>query len=83
MSAIFVTLMGICLGKIGMDNDKKIKIAELAEIAFEKAEKLRLLGMINIPSDYEDRKQQAIDYAIAKYEMIHSYGLLQKEINND
>jgi len=57
-----------------MNEEKRVKIEQLAEIAFDAAEKVRGMDMMNANTDPETRKKQAIAYAIAKAEM--------KEANN-
>lgn len=46
-----------------MDKDK---ITLLATEAFEKAERLRLMGMQNVSREYEQRKADAVQYALAE-----------------
>jgi hypothetical protein len=43
-------------------------IMDLAATAFEKQERVRILGMMNIPTDYEDRKKAMIELEVARYE---------------
>lgn len=41
-------------------------IAQLAEEHFLSSERLRVMGQMNMPQDYEARKKQAIEYAEAQ-----------------
>jgi hypothetical protein len=43
-------------------------IADLAAEAFEKQERVRMLGMMNTPTDYEERKKAMIALELARYE---------------
>jgi hypothetical protein len=45
---------------------RREEIAALAMDAFEKAERLKMLGMTNTPTDYEERKKSAVEYAQAQ-----------------
>lgn len=47
---------------------RREEIAALAVEAFEKAERVRMLGMSNSPTDYEERKKAAVEYALAQAE---------------
>ena len=58
------------------------KIKELAAISFEKAERYRMLSMLNVSSDYEEKNKQSIDYAIARNEMIEAETALKTEIES-
>ena len=44
----------------------QLSTEELATAAFEASERVRWLGMMNTPTDYEARKKQAVDYALAQ-----------------
>lgn len=63
-----------------MDENQKSELIALAEDAFYKQEKLRNLSMMNTPTDYEDRKQNAIEYAIARAESNEAAKLLNEYI---
>jgi hypothetical protein len=45
------------------------KIEELADQLFKKQERLRMLGMMNTPVDYEQRKKSFIALKVAEYEL--------------
>lgn len=47
---------------------RREEIAALSVEAFEKQERLRMLGMSNTPTDYEERKKAAVEYALAAHE---------------
>ena len=47
---------------------KILTIEELAEDAFVKAERIRILGMTNTPTDYEERKKAFIEMSLARDE---------------
>lgn len=54
-----------------MDPEKettKAGIASLAEIAFEKRERVRMLEMMNTPVEYEDRKKAMVELELARHE---------------
>ena len=40
---------------------------ELAEDAFAKAERVRLLQLMNTPTDYDDRKKAFVQLAVARH----------------
>ena len=40
----------------------------LENLAFEKQERLRILMMMNTPTDYEERKKAMIELELARYE---------------
>lgn len=42
---------------------------QLAIEAFEARERYSHLGMMNVPADYEARKKQAVEYALAREEL--------------
>ena len=44
---------------------RREEIAALAIEAFEKYERLKMLGMCNTPTDYEEAKKASVDYALA------------------
>jgi hypothetical protein len=44
------------------------EIADLAAEAFEKRERVRMLGMANTPIDYEERKKAFIKLELARLE---------------
>ncbi len=41
-------------------------VADLAATAFEKRERVKMLEMMNTPTDYEERKKAFIDLALAR-----------------
>ena len=45
---------------------KILTVEELARDAFEKSERVRMLGMRNTPTDYEERKKAFVDLAVAR-----------------
>lgn len=42
---------------------------QLAIDAFEARERFNMLSMMNVPTDYEARKKQAVEYALALEEL--------------
>lgn len=60
---------------------RREEIAALAVDSFEKAERLRMLGMTNTPTDYEDRKKAAVEYALAQAEADEAKRKLDAAIN--
>lgn len=51
-----------------MEDYKRDTIAGLAAQAFEKRERLRMLEMMNTPTDYEERKKAFVELALARDE---------------
>lgn len=47
-------------------NEPKSIVAEMAERHFAAAERVRQLDMMNVPTDYEARKKNAVSYAEAR-----------------
>lgn len=47
---------------------RREEVATLAVEAFEKQERLNMLGMCATPVEYEDRKKAAVEYALAQHE---------------
>ena len=45
---------------------RALTTAELAEDAFLKAEHVRMLGMMNLPTDFEERKKAFVELALAQ-----------------
>jgi hypothetical protein len=64
-----------------MKEEKKIKIEQLAATAHDKSEKYKMLGMMNTPSEPEAKKQSAIEYAVARGEMIEANRELEDALN--
>ena len=54
-------------------------IAELAAVAFEKQERVRILSMMNTPTDYEERKKAFIELALARDEANKALAALHAE----
>jgi hypothetical protein len=65
-----------------MDEVKKIKIEHLAAIAYEKSARYRLLGMLNVPSEHDEKKKSAVEYAVARGEMIEANRALEDALND-
>jgi len=61
-----------------MNDEKKARIAELAGNAHDKRMRHEMLGMMNTPSDPEDRKKAAIEYAISRAEMMEAQHFLDR-----
>ena len=64
-----------------MDESKKLKIEQLAATAHDKSERYKMLGMMNMPSDPGAKKRSAIEYAIARGEMIEASRALEGAFN--
>ena len=58
----------------------KEEISALATDAFEKRERARMLGLCNQPTDYEERKKAAVEYALACAEANQAERALQDAI---
>jgi len=56
-------------------------IKELAEEAFQRDEQLRIAGMANTPTDYEDRKKSFILMAELRARAAEATRKLNEEIN--
>ena len=65
-----------------MDEAKKVKIEQLAATAHEKSERYKMLGTMNMPSEPEAKRQSAIEYAIARGEMIEANRALEDALNS-
>lgn len=48
------------------DGPNRERLIKLAEAEFEARERVRMLGMMNTPTDYDDRKRSAVQYAEAQ-----------------
>ncbi len=59
----------------------KATITKLAEDAFDKAERVRMLSMMNMPQEYEARRKAASDYALAQHEEMMARHALDDAIN--
>jgi hypothetical protein len=64
-----------------MDEEKRRKIEILAADAHDKRVRYEGRQMMNTPSDPEERKKNAIAYAIAQAEMIEANRLLEDGMN--
>ncbi|HEX8106689.1 MAG TPA: hypothetical protein VF516_03125 [Kofleriaceae bacterium] len=62
---------------------RREEISALAIDAFEKGERVRMLGMTNTPTDYEDRKKAAVEMAIAEAEAADAKRTLDAAIKGD
>lgn len=60
----------------------KPRIEDLAIAHFEASERLRYLMMMNMPTDYEARRQAAIDLAKAQADAAAAKRQLDEAINN-
>jgi len=60
---------------------RREEIVALALAAFEKCERERMLGMANTPTDYDERKKAAIEYAVARSEAADALHKLDMAIN--
>lgn len=64
-----------------MNETKRCEIERLAADAHDKRIRLESLGMMNTPSEPDARKAAAVEYAIARGEMIESNRALEYAIN--
>jgi len=48
------------------DHPQAMTIAEMAEDAFLKAENVKMLAMMNTPTDFEERKKAFVALAVAR-----------------
>ena len=55
-------------------------LRQLAATAHDKGERYKMLGMMNTPSDPDEKKQSAIEYAIARGEMIDASNALRTRL---
>lgn len=62
-----------------MDEDKKYRIAVLAEDAHVKRETFLALGMMNTPATPDQKVQARMRYEIARAEMLEAEKLLRQE----
>lgn len=62
---------------------RREEIAALAIDAFEKFQKMTMLGMSNQPTDYEERKKAAVDYAIAKFDAFEAKAKLDVAVKGE
>jgi hypothetical protein len=61
-----------------MNEEKRRKIEILAAIAHEKRTRWVNLGMINTPSDPNEREKTSVAYAVSRAEMIEATRLLEE-----
>ena len=57
-------------------------VAKLAGEAFDKAERLRMLSMMNTPIDYEGRRKAAIEMALARQDSNRASAALDSAISS-
>lgn len=62
---------------------RQLTVAEIAEDAFLKAERVRSLEVMNMPTDYEERKKAFVELAVAKAEANASALLLVQATKGD
>lgn len=60
---------------------KVLSIEELAEDAFVKAERVRMLSMMQTPTDYAERKKAFVDLALARAAASEAEALLVNRVN--
>jgi hypothetical protein len=60
---------------------RREEIAALAVEAFEKSERVKMIAMSNQPTEYEARKQAAIEYAVARAEADEAHLKLENAIS--
>jgi hypothetical protein len=53
---------------------------QLAIEAFEARERFNMLSMMNVPTDYEARKKQAVEYALALEELSKAEQALTEKV---
>lgn len=63
-----------------MTEEKIQEITQLAEVAHLASERCKALSMQNIRQDFEERRKQAVIYAIAEAEMWEAKRLLSLKI---
>jgi hypothetical protein len=64
-----------------MSEEKRCEIERLAADAHDKALRFEGLGMMNMPYEPEARKAAAVEYALAKREMIKANRALEDALN--
>ena len=64
-----------------MDEEKKVKIERLAAIAHDKSERFKVMGMMNTPTEPANKRQIAVEYAVARGEMIDANRSLEDALN--
>lgn len=62
-----------------MNGQRKTEITRLAIEAHDKRLRYQMLGMMNTPSDPEESRKAAAEYAIAEAEMMEAQHLLARE----
>jgi len=65
-----------------LSDEEKKTIADLAEADFNARERVRRLGMMNVPLDYYEREKAAIELAVAQAEAMATTKALGDAINN-
>jgi len=64
-----------------MNEEKRCEIERLAIEAHDKRLRYETLGMMNTPTDPEMRKATAVEYALARREMIEAIRALDDALN--
>lgn len=65
-----------------LNDEKRAAIAILAEADFKARERVRMMEIMNVPADYEERKSSTVQLAIARAEAIATARALSEAINN-
>lgn len=65
------------------DLTKHPSTEDLAAAAFEASERVKMLMMMNTPTDYEERKKAAIELAVAQEASMHADKKLRERIHGD
>ena len=66
-----------------MDEEKKVKIEQLAATAHDKSERYKMIGMMNTPNEPDAKKQSAVEFAIARGEMIEANRALEDALKGE
>ncbi len=64
-----------------MNEEKRCEIERLAADAHDKTRRYECLGMMNTPIETEARKTAAVEYALARREMIEANQALEDTLN--
>lgn len=64
-----------------MDEEKKLKIEQLAAIAHDKSERFKIMGMMNTPTEPAEKRKSAVEYAVARAEMIDANRALENALS--
>lgn len=65
-----------------MNEEKRCEIERLAAEAHEKLLHYKRLGMMNTPSEPEAQEAAAVEYALARREMIKAHWALEYALNS-